>query len=311
MNVVVTGAAGFIGSATCRALLQQGHRVTGIDNFIDGVYAGTQKVAQSVDIRDHGRMSWVTADLRVEPIDQWLQGADVLINLAAMPGLDLSWSDFNLYASCNMGIVSNLLASLRLHPEVHLIHVSTSSVYGTESVGDEETPLNPVSPYGITKLAAEHLVRAYRLSFGIKATVLRLFSVYGPGQRPDMAYAKFCQLLLAGEVINITGSGQASRTNTYITDVTDALIRCCNIRPDGETMNICGDEEITVLQAVNVLAAALGTQARVNFVDPRPGDQFRTHGDHSAATQLLGWAPQQSITTGLERQALSAKTGVM
>lgn len=303
MRILVTGAAGFIGSATCRVLLDEGHSVIGIDNFMDQVYPAQRKFEQAATIRAHPNMQLLQADLRHFSVKELVRDIDVLVNLAAMPGLVPSWRNFDLYSECNTTVVFRLLEALRDFPDVHLVHASTSSVYGTESVGDENAPLRPVSPYGITKLAGEQLISAYREIFGIKATVLRLFSVYGPGQRPDMAYSLFCRRLLENEPLRITGDGQASRSNTYISDVVSAISLACAAQLDGRTMNICGDDEIALLDAVRILAEALGVNPKLEFVASRPGDQLRTKGDHTLASELLGWEPQTAVRDGLIAQA--------
>ena len=157
----------------------------------------------------------------LEPI---VAGADVVVNEAATPGLVLSWADFERYQSCNLSAVKRLVEACIAEGVPHLVQASTSSVYGAEATGDEMSQTLPVSPYGVTKLAAEHLLRAHTLDHEIGLTVLRYFSIYGPRQRPDMAYRIFCERLLRGEPLTVYGDGGQTRSNTYVSDCVAATL---------------------------------------------------------------------------------------
>ena len=190
---LVTGAAGFIGSHLCEALLARGHAVAGLDAFIP-YYPRPAKELNLAGLRAQPRFAFHEADLRTADLAPFLAGCDAVFHLAAMPGLMKSWTDFQLYETCNISGTQRLLEAARAARIGQFIHISTSSVYGKEATQGEEAPLQPFSPYGITKLAAEQLCRAYAANFGLPFTILRYFSVYGPRQRPDMGDRKSTRL---------------------------------------------------------------------------------------------------------------------
>src|ERR1043165_9220217 len=195
MKCLVTGSAGFIGSHLCERLTQLGHTVAGIDAFVP-YYPRAIKEANLLKLKQQSAYRHFTLDLRQDAVKPALDGVEVVFHLAAMPGLAQSWTDFDLYQSCNLTATHRLLEAVRKTPTVQrFIYASTSSVYGRYSIGDESTPCRPISPYGVTKLAAENLCRSYE-ELGLPLVVLRYFSVYGPRQRPDMAYHRFIDALL-------------------------------------------------------------------------------------------------------------------
>jgi len=305
VKVLVLGSAGFIGSAVCREILRAGGAVIGIDVHSSGLYPESVKIRRTkkliAEFPEH--FQFHHADLTQLDLRPFIRDADYIVNEAAIPGLSLSWVDFDLYNSANLALVSRILEAMRSEEKGHLVHASTSSVYGSEAAGGEDSPTRPISPYGVTKLAAENLISAYQKEFGLSAIVLRYFSVFGPGQRPDMAYAKFINKLRAGKDITIFGDGNQTRSNSYIDDVAKATLLACNSTISGETMNICGDESITVLEAVHILAEELGVKARLSFMDKLPGDQMITKGDNSLAKRLLDWTPEVGLEEGLRLQA--------
>jgi len=303
VRVLVAGAAGFIGTHLCRALDAQGIDVVGIDCFLPDSYAAEVKRANADELDVLPRVEVVVADIR-EPLPRSaLDGVTSIVNLAAMPGLMKSWDDFDLYESCNVTGVHRLIEdAVRLDVE-HFVQVSTSSVYGTFATGSETDPLTPISPYGVTKLAGEKLVAAYGASRGLPFSVLRYFSVYGPGQRPDMAYHIICERLLADEEITIFGDGAQSRSNTYVSDVVDGTVRALLAPADGATMNIAGGETVTLLEAVAMLGEAVGRAPRLAFEPARPGDQRHTRGDASLAERLIGYRATTHVREGLRAQA--------
>jgi UDP-glucuronate 4-epimerase len=304
---LVTGAAGFVGSHLSTELLARGHKVIGIDAFIP-YYPRAQKEQNLAPLLAQDRFSLHELDLRTDDLTHLFDGSsgetvDALFHLAAQAGLLRSWVEFESYMTCNVLATQRLLeAAAPSRP--HLLHISTSSVYGNFATGDETSPLAPVSPYGITKLAAEHLVQAYATSFGLPATILRLFSVYGPGQRPDMGYNIFIRRILNGETITIDGDGTDSRSNTYVRDCVRGLILAFE-QPSqsvGEIFNIGGGEEVTVLQVLEMLQELSGKEVRTTHGPRRPGDQRRTAADISKAQQRLGYAPQTMLLEGLRAQ---------
>ena len=302
MRVVVTGAAGFIGSHLCEALLARGDEVLGIDAFTDH-YGRAHKEANLAGWRDHPRFELVEADLRDAALEPILAGADAVVNEAATPGLVLSWAEFERYQSCNLGAVQRLAAASLAVGVGHVVQASTSSVYGVEATGTEDQPTRPVSPYGVTKLAAEQLLHAYRATSGLPITVLRYYSVYGPRQRPDMAYRIFTERLLAGEPIVVYGDGTQSRSNTFVTDCVAATVAALDRAPDGSTFNIGGGRELELRTAIELLGGALGVEPVVQHQPARRGDQRRTVADTSRAQAALGWTPTVEPAEGLARQA--------
>ncbi len=307
---LVTGAVGFVGSHLCELLLAKGHRVIGLDAFIpyyprslkeqnlaqiQQVVAGTPQAAN---------FSFHEADLRTADLVALLDGVDVVFHLAAMAGLRRSWSEFDNYMTCNIQATQRLLEASVQQKIQHFLNISTSSVYGRFATGNEESPLAPVSPYGITKLAAEQLCRAYGANYGLPFTILRLFSVYGPRQRPDMGYNIFIRALLAGETITVDGDGTDSRSNTFVADCVQGLVLAFEQREQsvGETFNIGGGEEVNVNQVLAMLAELSGREPKIVHGPPRAGDQRRTVADTSKAQRLLGYQPATSVREGLRAQ---------
>jgi UDP-glucuronate 4-epimerase len=314
---LVTGAAGFVGSHLSGELLARGHRVIGVDAFIP-YYPRSLKEQNLAPLLAQEQFSFHELDLRSDDLTHLFDdteengtegnGAegnrvDAVFHLAAQAGLLRSWREFESYMTCNVLATQRLLdAAAPSRP--HLLHISTSSVYGGYATGDESSPLAPISPYGITKLAAEHLVQAYATSFGLPTTILRLFSVYGPGQRPDMGYNIFISKLLNGETITIDGDGTDSRSNTYVRDCVRGLILAFE-QPSqsvGEIFNIGGGEEVNVLQVLEMLQELSGIEARTTHGPRRPGDQRRTSADITKARQRLGYDPQTTLLEGLRAQ---------
>ncbi len=306
MRVVVTGSAGFVGAALTSRLLDDGHDVVGVDCFLSQSYAPQVKRDRMRPLLHRRGLRFEERDLREQPIADLVADADVVAHLAGMPGLTSSWDDLDSYLGCNVLATQSVLEAVSTST-CHLVHASSSSIYGDVLDGDEDQAPHPLSPYGVSKLAAEQLVQAYRLSRGVPASVLRLFSVYGPGQRPDMAYAVFCARLLAGLPVHVTGDGLQSRSNTYVDDAVDALARACVQRPDGAVLNIAGGDEITVLGALRVLADTLEVEVDVVHGPERSGDQRVTRTRADRALDVLGWQPVTTVTDGLALQALSAR----
>jgi UDP-glucuronate 4-epimerase len=302
MRVVVTGAAGFIGSHLSERLLEAGHDVVGVDGFVE-TYPASVKRRNLVGPMGWPRFHFVEADLRTADLVAVIADADAVVHLAAAAGLMRSWQDFELYETCNILAVHRLLEAIRTTGVQRLVHVSTSSVYGTDAVGDESLPLRPVSPYGVTKLAAEQLIRAYGETYDLPWVVLRYFSIFGPRQRPDMGYHLFAEALLDGRVITVFGDGRQSRSNTYITDCVTGTAAALDGAHDGEVYNIGGGEEIDVLAAIEALADSLDVEPRIEHGPPRPGDQRRTVADCSKAAAHFGYRPSVGAREGLALQA--------
>jgi nucleoside-diphosphate-sugar epimerase len=297
----VTGAAGFIGSHLCERLLQAGHSVRGADAFIP-YYPRAVKDANLAAARAHRWFEFRPADLRTDALEDLLDGVEVVFHLAAMAGLPKSWTEFDLYESCNLTATQRLLEAARDRPTLkRFVYVSTSSVYGRFASGDESLPLRPISPYGVTKLAAENLCRAYAEERGLPLVVLRYFSVYGPRQRPDMGYHKFVEALLAGRPITVFGDGQQVRGNTYVSDCVEATLLATQALP-GETYNVGGGEAIGLWDVIRKLEALTGCRAEIDAQPPRDGDQRATFADTGKLSRHLGWKPKIGLDEGLARQ---------
>jgi nucleoside-diphosphate-sugar epimerase len=281
--------------------LRDGHTVRGLDAFIP-FYPRAVKEAYLAPSRGHPAFTFLPLDLRGDGLADALGGVDVVFHLAAMAGLPRSWTDFALYESCNVVGTQRLLEAARQLPLRRFVHVSTSSVYGRYGSGDESLPLRPISPYGVTKLAAENLGQAYAAEHGLPLVVLRYFSVYGPRQRPDMGYYKFIQALLRGEEITVFGDGLQARGNTYVDDCVAATVAAVQA-PVGEAYNVGGGETANVWEILEKLEKLTGAKARVRRDPARPGDQRFTCADTAKLHRHFGWQPRVGLDEGLARQA--------
>lgn len=301
---LVTGAAGFIGSHLSEALLAKGHDVVGVDAFIP-YYPRPLKETNVKGLIEHPRFKFHELDLRTAEIAHVLEGCDVVFNEAAMAGLMKSWSEFELYVSCNIIATKRLLEAARDAGTAQFIHVSTSSVYGKEAVGaPEDKPLTPFSPYGVTKVGAENLCRAFEANFGVPVTILRYFSVYGPRQRPDMAYNILIRALLDGRPFTMYGDGEQSRSNTFVADCVNATLLAFEKRDAalGEVFNVGGGEVVSLNKVVQILEELTGKKAMIERKPPRPGDQKHTAANIAKAQQVLGYKPATPVRDGLRAQ---------
>ena len=301
MRVLITGVAGFVGSHLAEALLDLGHEVSGLDAFID-YYPRPVKEANLAGLLNRPGFEFHELDLRTDPIRPLLDGATSVVHLAAMPGLVRSWTDVELYTTCNL-LATHRLVEAALDAGVpRFLHASTSSVYGSDAVGDETSPTLPVSPYGVTKLAAEHLVLAYVRTRGLPAAILRYFSMFGPRQRPDMAYHIFIEAMIDGRPITVFGDGEQSRSNTFISDCVRGTIAAIDGADIGEIYNIAGGESLKLNDAIATIGAALGVQPIVNHGPPRHGDQRMTFADTAKARATFGFQPVVGAAEGLAAQ---------
>jgi nucleoside-diphosphate-sugar epimerase len=302
VRILVTGAAGFIGSHLSERLVADGHSVVGVDAFIP-YYPRELKVANLESLRTSQGFEFRELDLRTDDLGPVVSGGDAVIHEAATPGLPRSWTDFELYVSCNVSATQRLLEAVSQAGVSRYVQVSTSSVYGREAVGDETVPVRPISPYGVTKLAAEHLALAYRDLHALPVVILRYFSIYGPRQRPDMAYNIMTEAMLDGAPITVFGDGEQSRSSTYVEDCVAGTIGALEGGRDGEVYNLGGGVEITLLEAIAFLGEALGVKPEIRFGPARAGDQRRTQADFSKAARDFGYAPKVAPDEGLARQA--------
>lgn len=303
-RVVVTGAAGFIGSHLCERLLADGHEVIGIDSFTD-YYERDRKEANLQAARQHPAFKLVEADLVTAGLSQPLTGASVVFHLAGQPGVRPSWgSQFDRYVQANIVATQRLLETLRESPVKRLIFASSSSIYGdAEMFPTKETALpRPVSPYGMTKLAAEHLAFVYMRNFGIPATSLRYFTVYGPRQRPDMAFCRFMEALVENQEIGIFGDGEQTREFTYISDAIDGTVKAASADVTGQIINLGGGSRVSVNRVLDTLEDISQIKARRKYLPVAPGDPRHTGASINLARERLGWEPRVSLRDGLTKQ---------
>jgi UDP-glucuronate 4-epimerase len=304
--VLLTGAAGFIGSNVLEQLQGQNFEVIAVDALIESNYGREPKLIRWEEaISKFPKTKFIVGDLRDSSFTRSLPTADYVIHEAAVPGLNLSWENFPLYESCNVTATQNLIEYAISREVKRFVLASTSSVYGREAIGDEESSLQPVSPYGVTKLAAEKLVLAYAANFLLPYSILRYFSVYGDRQRPDMAYSIFCENLVKGQAINIYGDGNQTRTNTHVRDVARVTINSMlSQHMENQIVNIAGETELTINAAIDILEGALKLKCSRNFMHPRKGDQTRTAGNIDKAKKLGIHINSIDIKDGLTAQAL-------
>jgi UDP-glucuronate 4-epimerase len=302
MTLLITGAAGFIGSNLVKLLSEHDFQIKAIDCFLNDSYDKNLKKENWRQLKNLSNVELVEFDLRNPIPESILNEVKVIVNLAAMPGLMKSWTDFKIYSSCNLEVVENLArVSLKKNVE-HFIQISTSSVYGLSAIGDEDSILQPVSPYGVTKLAAEELIKAYNRTYNLNFTILRYFSVYGPGQRPDMAYNKIINSILNNKEVEIYGDGSQTRTNTFISDCIEATLSTVKLLPKNEIINISGESFYSLNQAIAIMEEVLNKKARLKFMDKRPGDQLETKGNIFKARKILNYQPKVDLIHGLNKQ---------
>ncbi len=301
MRIVVTGAAGFIGSTLCEALIDAGHEVVGVDAFIP-YYPREVKEANLASLRGAAGFRFHEMDLRTGELEPCVEGADAIIHEAAMAGLMRSWTDLDLYVSCNILATNRLIEAAMQAGVGRFVLASTSSVYGREAVGNEDRPLEPSSPYGITKLACEKLVLAHVAMSAFPATIIRYFSIYGPRQRPDMAYHRFIEAMLDGQPITVYGDGEQTRSNTYVSDAVRGTILALERGEAGGIYNVGGGRTISLNQAIESIAGHLGVTPVIRTEAARPGDQRHTSADISRARTGLGYEPTTDPDDGLGMQ---------
>jgi len=295
-RILVTGAAGFVGSRLVETLAHQGHEVVALDCFLPDLYSAEIKRARFTHLTSLPQVTGIIADLRVDDLEE-IGPVDVVVNEAAMPGLTKSWEDLELYVDNNVHALDRLIRSTAHDSLKKFIQISTSTVYGRIATGTEDSPTDPYSPYGVSKLAAEKLGFAHLDNFGVPFTVLRYFSVYGPGQRPDMAYHRFFEKAKTGDTITVYGDGEQRRTNTYIDDCVAATISAIDHAEPGDIYNISGLQSVSINEAVDTIRAIT-----VDYQPERPGDQKETRGDITKAQRLLGYQPTWTLHDGLSAQ---------
>ncbi len=304
MKAVVTGAAGFIGSHLCESLLGKGHEVAGIDCFLD-YYPRARKEANLAACRDHSRFRLHEAPLHALDLTPVLEGADQVFHLAAQAGVRASWGrDFAVYTEHNVLATQALLEAAVAARVPRLVYASSSSVYGDAPSLPlrEETACHPVSPYGVTKLAAEHLVNVYHRNHGLPVCSLRYFTVYGPRQRPDMAFHRFLAAARDAQAVHLYGDGRQTRDFTYVDDIVDATRAAADRGRPGGVYNVGGGERIALGDVLNLIEEITGQRLRVEREPAQKGDMRDTFADTTAAGRDLRFRSTVSLREGLARQ---------
>jgi nucleoside-diphosphate-sugar epimerase len=304
-RVLVTGAAGFIGSHVCEALIRHGCDVLGVDCFTS-FYDPARKHSNLSGLREEPGFALVRADLLAVPPVRLLDAVDAVVHLAGEPGVSTSWGpSFERYLTRNVLATQRLLEGAADHGVSRFVHASSSSVYGTATRAPEARgELRPASPYGVSKLAAETLVGAYSSAYGVPGVSLRYFSVYGPRQRPDMAVHRFIEALLDHRPLEVFGDGGQVRDFTYVDDVAEATVRAVFADlPSGAVLDIASGRPTSVATLIEELRAIAGTGDPVlEHRQERPGDVPRTEGRIDRARTYLDWSPTTGLRDGLRRQ---------
>lgn len=304
MKSVITGVAGFIGSHLAEKLLGLGHEVVGLDKFLDN-YPRDFKESNLSHFLKHPSFEFIGDDLVNIDLHQLLKQTDYVFHLAAQPGVRSSWGEeFSDYAHNNILATQLLLEACKLVKVRKFVYASSSSVYGdTDDLPMRESGgTRPVSPYGVTKLAAEHLCYLYWKAFGIPTVSLRFFTVYGPRQRPDMFFHILMRRLLLDEEIPLYDDGEQSRDFTYCADIIAGLIAAAFYPGSGDVFNLGGGGEITLLNAIKLVEKVSGRKAKLKRFDRQSGDVRRTRANLDQARGKLGYQPLVPLDEGLARQ---------
>jgi UDP-glucuronate 4-epimerase len=305
MRTVITGCAGFVGSHLAESVLRAGHEVIGIDCLTD--YYDVELKRESVKLlNEQANFTFVEADMCSADLTDLLDGVAVVYHQAGQPGVRLSWSEqFPDYVGRNVIATQRLLEAAKQTRPDRIVFASSSSVYGNAAhyPTTEQALPQPHSPYGVTKLAAEHLCGLYAANWGLPTIALRYFTVYGPRQRPDMGLHRFIDAAQRGAPLPLFGDGEQIRDFTYVSDIVTANVAAGNAdTAPGTVVNIAGGEPVTVNQLLALLRDAVGTDLHIDRLPDQPGDTRRTGGAIELAQQLLGWSPQVSVAEGVTAQ---------
>lgn len=305
MRALVTGAAGFIGSHLVERLVAEGHTVVAVD-CLTSYYELEQKRANLVSLHGLPDCVVVQEDLRTTDLAPLLEGIDLVFHQAGQPGVRASWaSGFASYVEHNVLVTQRLLEAIRERPVARLVFASSSSVYGNAPAyptTEDDLP-RPQSPYGVTKLAAEHLCGVYARTWGVPSVSLRYFTVYGPRQRPDMAMHRLIEAALSGERFPMHGDGHQVRDFTFVDDVVAANLRAATSAvPVGSVINVAGGSSSTLLDVIGTVEELVGRSVELERRPAQPGDVERTGGSIDRARDLLDWEPHVPLRDGLAKQ---------
>jgi nucleoside-diphosphate-sugar epimerase len=300
---VVTGCAGFIGSHLVDRLLDRGDEVLGLDVLTD-YYSRERKEANLAGARAHPGFSFTEVDLLHASLEALVAESDGVFHLAAQPGVRGSWGEtFAVYVRDNIQATQHLLEAA-VGAKRRVVMASSSSVYGNAEAYPtrEGALLRPISPYGVTKLACESLARSYFESFGLEAISLRYFTVYGPRQRPDMAFSRIISALVSGATFRLFGTGQQSRDFTYVNDAVEATLAAMAGAPGGRIYNVGGGSETTLVRVIEICEGLAGRRLEVRHEPTAVGDVRRTSADTTLLRSELSWTPGTALEDGLAAQ---------
>jgi len=302
--IFVTGAAGFIGAHLCRRLLKEGYDVTGVDSFTDS-YPRWMKEKNIQPLKKETKFRFIANDLNGLDLRKMLRKTEYVFHLAAQAGVRTSWGEnFYVYTKNNIEVTQKLLEASRDLSLKKFIYASSSSVYGRcpELPMSETSPVYPFSPYGVTKLAAEHLCFLYHHNYSVPSLSLRFFTVYGPGQRPDMAFHKFFKSIFDEKPIYLYGDGQQTRDFTYIDDIIEANFSCLEKGKVGEIYNIGGGNQKKLTDIIPLLEEITKKKVHTRREERQKGDVLHTYSDIRKAQKVLDYWPQTRLQDGLQEE---------
>jgi len=304
MRALVTGVAGFVGSHLAERLLDGGAEVLGIDCFTD-YYARQLKEANLGPLRARDRFSFAETTIQAAPLERLLDGVTHVFHLAAQAGVRKSWGrDFQIYTTNNVEATQVLLEACVGKTLARLVYASSSSVYGDAVAMPmrEDAVPQPLSPYGVTKLAAEHLCHLYSANHGVPATSVRYFTVYGPRQRPDMAFNRFLRAALQGNSISVFGDGGQTRDFTFVADAVAATMAAGDRGVPGRAYNVGGGSRVSLNEVLDIVGRVTGKLLQINRGPAQKGDMRDTYADTSLAKADLGFRPTVSLVDGLAEE---------
>jgi len=304
VKALVTGAAGFIGSHLAERLVQQGADVIGLDCFSD-FYPRARKEWNLAQLRGAGRFRLVESSISDAHLDALLDGVTHVFHMAAQAGVRDSWGDnFRVYTLNNVEATQILLEACIRAPIERVVFASSSSVYGDAArlpMREDALP-QPVSPYGVTKLAAEQLCHLYHVNHGVPAVSLRFFTVYGPRQRPDMGFSRFFEAALNGSAVAQFGDGRQTRDFTFVADAVSATVSAATRGKPGGVYNIGGGSRVALVDAFELIRRVTGRPLRVDRRDAQRGDMRDTYADTTRARADLAFIPTVTLEEGLRAQ---------
>jgi nucleoside-diphosphate-sugar epimerase len=302
-TALVTGVAGFVGSHLSERLIEDGWRVKGVDCFTD-TYARLIKEQNLAAVKGHARFAFEEVDLVTTDLNKLTRGADVVFHLAGQAGVRSSWgAEFEIYTERNVLATQRLLEAVKEEGLHRFVYASSSSVYGDTKdlpVTEDSLPL-PISPYGVSKLAAEYLCRLYYSEYGVPTVSVRYFTVYGPRQRPDMAFHKLIRAMLRDESFQVYGDGEQTRDFTFVSDAVEATVQAANA-PPGSVYNVGGGSRVTLNEVIGILEELVDRKARIERQGKQAGDVRHTWADTSRIRDAIGFVPQVQLREGLKQE---------